>query len=99
MTVAPPPPPPRTTPRDAVASALRAYRTAPADGALLGLRGALFAAAGVSPGATLRDALAATSDGSLRAALAAAEHAAFGPAVQRDDASQRLVVATEEWLR
>ena len=53
----------------------------------------------VSPGATLRDALAATPDRSLRAALGAAERAAFGPASLRDDASRELVGATETWLR
>ncbi|HEY4439835.1 MAG TPA: hypothetical protein VGN14_05235, partial [Candidatus Elarobacter sp.] len=77
------PPPAARTPRDAVADALRAYRTSPADGALLGLRGALFTAAGSTPGATLRDALATVSDQTLRAALVAAERAAFGPAIQR----------------
>jgi hypothetical protein len=97
--VAAPPPPQQPTPRDAVANALRAYRTSPAESALLGLRSALFVAAGSSPGATLRDALAATHDGSLRAALTAAEHAAFGPAALRDDASRQLVDATEAWLR
>jgi len=95
----PTPPLPAPSPRDAVAGALRAYRTAPADGALVRLRAALFVAAGVSPGATLRDALAATGDRSLGAALGAAERAAFGPASLRDDASRELVDATETWLR
>lgn len=95
--VTPPPPPPRS-PRDAVAEALRAYRVAPADGALARLRAALLAAAGTNPGATLRDALAATPDHGLRGALIAAERAAFGPAYARDAASVELVDSTEAWL-
>ena len=95
--VAPAPPPPRT-PRDDVADALRAYRTAPGHGSLTRLRGALFVAAGTNAGATLRDALAATSDGALRPALIAAERTAFGPAHERDAASAELVAATESWL-
>lgn len=95
---APPPVPARTT-RDEVADALRAYRTAPANGALLRLRGALFAAAGAAPGATLRDALRASGDGTLHAALAAAERTAFGPAAVRDASSADLIGATESWLR
>jgi hypothetical protein len=93
-----PPAPPRT-PRDEVADALRAYRTSPANGSLMRLRGALFIAAGASAGSTLRDALAGTSDRALRVALAAAEHTAFGPAHARDEASEDLVVAAEAWLR
>ncbi len=93
-----PPPPPRT-PRDEVAAALRAYRVAPAAAALAALRGALFTAAGAAPGATLRDALRATGDQRLRAALLAAERAAFGPAHVRDAASAELVDAAEAWLR
>jgi len=94
----PAPPPPRT-PRDDVADALRAYRTSPANGSLMRLRGRLFAAAGADEGATLRDALAATSDRALRDALAAAERTAFGPAHLRDASSQDLIGATEAWLR
>jgi hypothetical protein len=93
-----PPAPPRT-PRDDVADAVRAYRSAPADGALRRLRATLFAAAGVPPGATLRDALANAGDDALRPALSAAEHAAFGPAHARDDASRELLDATDAWLR
>ena len=91
-------PPPRTW-RDAVADALRTYRTAPSHDALMRLRAALFGAAGVSAGATLRDALAATNDLELRAALNAAERAAFGPAPARDPASAELIDATEAWLQ
>jgi hypothetical protein len=94
-TVAPPP----STPRDAVAAALRAYRVAPAAAALSALRAALFAAAGTASGATLRDALGATNDHGLRGALLAAERTAFGPAHVRDAASVELVDATEAWLR
>ena len=94
-----PPPAPRRTPRDAVADALRLYRTAPAHDPLMRLRAALFAAAGVAEGATLRDALAATADRELQAALAAAERAAFGPAHARDASSAELIGATEDWLR
>jgi hypothetical protein len=93
---APPPPP---TPRDAVAEALRGYRVSPSAPQLFALRAALFAAAGVSNGATLRDSLAATSDHGLRAALLAAERSAFGPAYARDGASSELIDATEAWLR
>jgi len=96
---APVPAAPPRTPRDEVADAFRAYRSAPADGALRRLRAALFAAAGVPPGATLRDALANTGDAALRPVLSAAEHAAFGPARARDDASRELSDATEAWLR
>jgi hypothetical protein len=98
--VTPPPAaaPPRTA-RDDVADALRAYRTAPGNGALLRLRGALFAAAGAAPGATLRDALRAGGGASLRAALSAAERTAFGPAAVRDASSAELIDATESWLR
>lgn len=96
---APPAVVPPPTPRDAVAEALRAYRAAPANGSLLRLRAALFAAAGSSEGATLRDALAGTADAALREALAAAEHAAFGPADAREAASEMLIRTTEGWLR
>jgi hypothetical protein len=96
--VAAPPAPPRT-PREDVADALRAYRVAPSIGALMPLRAALFAAAGVTSGATLRDALAATSNADLRAALGAAERTAFGPAAARDASSAELIGATEAWLR
>ncbi len=95
--LAAPPPAPRT-PRDDVADALRGYRTAPAHDALMRLRGALFVAAGSNAGATLRDALAVTSDHALRAPLIAAERAAFGPAHERDGASVELVSATDVWL-
>jgi hypothetical protein len=95
----PVPAPPPPTPRDEVADAVRAYRSAPADGALRRLRAALFSAAGVPPGATLRDALANTGDGALRPALSAAEHAAFGPGYARDDASRELLDAADAWLR
>ena len=90
-TVAPPPPP--RTPRDEVAAALRAYRVAPRR------RGARRAARRAvrrgrrAPGATLRDALGASGDQRLRAALLAAERAAFGPAHARDAASAELVDA------
>jgi hypothetical protein len=90
-------PVPLRTPRDEVADALRAYRSAPANGSLSRLRGALFAAAGAQPGATLRDALAITHDVQLRAALGAAERMAFGPAYLRD-ASVDLIDATQAWL-
>lgn len=94
----PPAPPPRTV-RDEVADALRAYRAAPQIASLLRLRAALFAAAGAATGSTLRDALAGTRDGGLRAALLAAERTAFGPATDRDAASAELVGAAEVWLR
>jgi hypothetical protein len=96
---APPLPEPPRTPRDAVAEALRAYRSSPANGSLTALRASLFEAAGTSPGATLRDALRATDDRALRAALTAAERTAFGPAHVRDRSSEELIDATEGWLR
>ena len=92
------PPAPARTPRDDVADALRAYRSAPANGSLTRLRGALFVAAGTNAGATLRDALAATADRELRGALIAAERTAFGPAHERDASSAELVGATGTWL-
>jgi hypothetical protein len=94
-----PPPPPARTPRDVVADALRGFRVTPSAAQLLTLRGALFAAAGVSSGATLRDALAHAPDHRLRVALIAAERGAFGPEHARDAASMELVEATEAWLR
>jgi hypothetical protein len=96
---APAPSPPPRSPRDAVAEALRAYRDSPANGSLLRLRGALFAAAGESEGATLRDALARTDDPALRDALVAAEHTAFGPSHVRDASSGALIRTTEGWLQ
>ena len=98
LAAAPVAPPPPRLPRDDVADALRAYRSAPANGSLTRLRGALFVAAGTNAGATLRDALAATSDRELRDALTAAERTAFGPAHERDAASADLVGATDSWL-
>jgi hypothetical protein len=96
--VAPAPPAPVRTPRDDVADALRAYRSAPANGSLTRLRGALFVAAGTNAGATLRDALAATADFALGDALTAAERTAFGPARERDASSAELIAATGSWL-
>ena len=95
---APLPETPRT-PRDAVAEALRAYRSSPANGSLTVLRASLFEAAGSNPGATLGDALRATDDRALRTALTAAERTAFGPAHVRDLSSRELIEATEGWLR
>lgn len=97
QTVTAPARPPRL-PRDDVADALRAYRTAPGMSSLARLRGALFVAAGANAGATLRDALAATPDQALRAALAAAERTAFGPERERDSSSVDLIAATDGWL-
>lgn len=103
VTIAPPLAPPQPAaavpPRDRVAAALHAFRTAPSPVTLLALRGELFRAAGASAGATLRDALRANGDGGLRAALMAAERAAFGPAEARADAAVELADATETWLR
>jgi hypothetical protein len=98
VAVEPAPPRPRTA-RDAVADALRTYRTAPSHEALMRLRSTLFGAAGVNAGATLRDALAATNDRGLHAALIAAERTAFGPAHARDASSVELIDATEAWLQ
>ena len=90
--------PPRTA-RDEVAEALRAFGAAPEHASLMRLRTALFAAAGAGPGATLSDATAATQDERLRAALVAAEHAAFGPAATRERSAAELVEESERWLR
>ncbi len=98
VVLAPAAPPPPRTPRDEVAQALNAYRSAPANGTLLRLRRALFVAANTNPGATLRDALAATQDPALRVALGAAERTAFGPAYLRDAASVELIEAARAWL-
>lgn len=97
--LAPPPPPPADGARERVAAALRTYRVAPGNGALTALRAELFAAAAAPEGATLRDALASTPDRALRAALLAAERAAFGPAHVREGASLDLAAATEAWLQ
>lgn len=87
------------TPRDDVAAALMRYRNARDGASLLQLRGTLFAAAGVPAGATLRDALSASTDAALQRALAVAERAAFGPQLLRERASDELIEATEGWLR
>jgi hypothetical protein len=94
-----PPLAPRRTPKDVVAEALRAYRVTPSGTQLLALRAALFTAAGVCSGATLRDAFAQSPDHRLRVALIAAERSAFGPEYARDASSIELVDATEAWLR
>jgi hypothetical protein len=93
------PPAPARTLRDEVGDALRAYRGDLAHDTLVRLRALLFAAAGANAGATVRDALAATSDRNLRDALAAAEDAAFGPGYAHAAASSALIAATQEWLR
>ncbi|HEX3464863.1 MAG TPA: hypothetical protein VHS78_12520 [Candidatus Elarobacter sp.] len=102
--VTPPSPPPAApapppTRRDVVAEALRDFRTARTEDSLLRLRAALFNVVGADEGATLRDALAGTSDPALRDALAAAEHAAFGPDAEREASSDELIRTTEMWLR
>jgi hypothetical protein len=81
-----------------VAEALREFHRAPEAPALLRLRAALFAAAGAPAGATLHDALRAGPEERLRAALIAAERAAFGPQNARAAAAAELVRATEAWL-
>jgi hypothetical protein len=99
VAAAPPPLPPRREPRDVVADTLCEYRVTPSTGQLHALRAALFAAAGVSSGATLRDALTHAPDQRLREALIAAERGAFGPEYARAAASVELIDATEAWLR
>jgi hypothetical protein len=93
-----PPPPSLATRGERVAAALRAYRRSPGNAMLEKLRAAIFGAAGVAPGATLRDALG-SGDPALHDALCAAEGAAFAPTDAREVASRDLIDATEAWLR
>jgi hypothetical protein len=67
---------------------------------LVALREALFAYAGLAPGATLSDVLAAVDPQArpLRVALLAAERAAFGPQGERRSAGDDLVAALEAYF-
>ena len=91
-------PPPVTGPRERVRATLQLVQTSPSSAALRALRTALVVAAGAPEGATLRDALAATADPALRAALLVSERAVFGPEMQRAGATAALCDAAEAWL-
>ena len=90
-------PPPAASPRDAVRRALAAYSAAPSGATLAALRRAVLAAAGTAPGATTRDAVSATSDEKLRAALRAAEAALFASDDLRASAKDRFLEAARGW--
>lgn len=80
---------------DRLGQAAERYRQERSETALLDVRAALFGIAGVAAGATLLDALRALGDrdANVRAALLAAENAAFGPAAERATAGERLLAA------
>jgi hypothetical protein len=94
-----PPSTPTRSPRDLVRDALAAYHRAPSRLALAELRGALFVASGSSPGATVRDATARTSDEALRVALRDADAATFAPGDARRAAENELLETVETWLQ
>ncbi len=80
------------------ADAYRRDRSAPA---LAEVRRILFGLSGVGAGATLFDALRMVGERNrdLRAALSAAEAAAFGPAVERSAAGDRMLAAIQAYAR
>lgn len=83
-----------------MADALRVFRRTRDPKDLVALREALFAYAGLAPGATLADVLAAVGPQAraLRVALLAAERAAFGPQGERHSAGEDLVAALEAYF-
>jgi hypothetical protein len=89
------PPPALRSPDEALARAAEAYRNERSESTLLGVRKALFCLSGAAGGATLLDALRGLGerDSHLRAALLAAEAAAFGPAAGRGAAGDRMLAA------
>jgi hypothetical protein len=91
---APPPAAPAGI-RERLAGATDAYRRERSPATLLAVRAALLEFAGAAPGATLIDALRALGDRDrqLRFALLAAEAAAFGPALERTEAGDRMLAA------
>lgn len=103
VTVTPPeaprPPAPQPTSGERLARATAAYRSERSETTLLDLRTTLFALSGVAGGATLLDALRALGerDRDLRAALLAAEAAAFGPAAERVAAGDRMLAAIDAY--
>ena len=95
------PPPPRATLIERLGRATEGFRRARSAAALVEVRGMLFEAAGVASGSTLVDALRALGerDRPLRFALLAAERATFGPAGERETASDELLAALEAYCR
>jgi hypothetical protein len=79
--------------------AAAAYRRDRSEAALLDVRTVLFGLTGVGSGATLLDALRTLGERSrdLRAALLAAEAAAFGPAGERVAAGDRMLAAIDAY--
>ncbi len=96
---APPTAAPAQNPSERLARAARLYRAERSAAALAEARAALFELAGVAAGATLIDALAALGgrDTHLRAALVAAEAAAFGPAAERIAAGDTMLAAIQAY--
>jgi hypothetical protein len=90
---------PATPTSERLVHAAEAYRSARSDAALAQVRAALFGLTGVSGGATLVDALGALGEpnGPLRAALLAAERAAFGPAAERPRAGDEMLAAIQAY--
>jgi hypothetical protein len=87
--------------RERLARAAEAYRSERSASALAEVRGVLFGLSGVSAGATLLDALRALGerDRDLRAALLAAEAAAFAPAAERPAAGERMLAAIAAFVQ
>jgi len=94
-----PPPAPAVAPNDRLIAAAQAYRAQRSEESLAQVRAVLFGLAGVAPGATLVDALRALGerDRALRAALLAAEGAAFGPAAERTPAGDTMLAAIQAY--
>jgi hypothetical protein len=101
ITPAPAPAPPAAalSPNERLIRAAEAYRSARSMPMLMAARAVLFERAGVAPGATLVDALRRLGDrdARLRAALLAAEDAAFGPAAERAAAGDALLAAIQAY--
>jgi hypothetical protein len=98
--IAAPPPPSKETPvGERLAQAAAVYRRDRSETALLDVRTVLFGLSGVGSGATLLDALRALGERNrdLRAALLAAEAAAFGPAAERSTAGDRMLAAIDAY--
>jgi hypothetical protein len=94
-----PPPVPAAPSSERLARAAEAYRNTRSDAALAQVRAMLFDLSGVPGGATLVDALRALGerDRPLRAALLAAERAAFGPAGERAGAGDEMLAAIQAY--
>jgi hypothetical protein len=92
---------PAAAPSDRLARAAAAYRHERSAAAVVAVRAILFELAGVSAGATLIDALRALGDrdAALRAALIAAEAAAFGPALDRPRHGDAMLAAIDDYAQ